>query len=67
MQTFYVGQIPPVTFGAGRICKLPELANRLANGPVFVIADAVLADFGVTDQLKIQMTEHGLTEVPLVS
>lgn len=61
MQTFYVGQIPPVTFGAGRICKLPELANRLANGPVFVIADAVLADFGVTDQLKSQMTEHGLT------
>ncbi|MEQ3710982.1 MAG: iron-containing alcohol dehydrogenase [Tateyamaria sp.] len=60
MQTFNMGQVPPVTFGAGRIRKLPDLVNDLGGGPVLVIADAVLADLGVTAQLTKQMSEKGI-------
>lgn len=60
MKTFNMGQVPPVTFGAGRIRKLPELAASLGGGPVLVVADAVLADLGVTERLASQMSEHEL-------
>lgn len=60
MQTFNMGQVPPVTFGAGRIRKLPDLVNDLGGGPIFIIADAVLADLGVTEQLAKQMAEKGI-------
>lgn len=60
MQTFNMGQVPPVTFGAGRIRKLPDLVNALGGGPVLVIADAVLADLGVTERLAKHMSDKGI-------
>ena len=48
MQTFNIGQVPPITFGAGRLRKLPDLVNALGGGPVLVIADTILAEFGAT-------------------
>jgi alcohol dehydrogenase class IV len=60
MQTFNMGQVPPVTFGAGQIRKLPDLVDNLGGGPVLVIADAVLADLGVTAQLTDQMSVKGI-------
>lgn len=60
MTTFNMGQVPPVTFGAGRSLKLPDLVNNFGGGPVLLIADAVLADLGVTDRLADQMSERGL-------
>ena len=60
MKTFNMGHVPPVTFGAGRIRKLPELAASLGGGPVLVIADTFLADLGVTGLLASQMSERGL-------
>ena len=61
MQTFNMGRVPPVTFGAGRLQKLPDIAKSFGDGPVFVVADAVLADLGVTDRLETQMTQAGLS------
>lgn len=60
MQTFNMGQVPPVTFGAGRSRKLPDLVDNLGGGPVLIIADAILADLGVTEQLTHQMSEKGI-------
>ncbi|MEM6305608.1 MAG: iron-containing alcohol dehydrogenase [Pseudomonadota bacterium] len=60
MQTFNMGRVPPVTFGAGRLSKLPELAAALGDGPVLVIADAVLADLGVTETLSGHFAKTGL-------
>jgi len=51
MQTFNMGRVPPVTFGAGRMSKVPDIVANLGGGPVLVIADAILADLGVTDRL----------------
>lgn len=55
-----MGQVPPVTLGAGRISKLPAIAARLGGGPVLVVADAILANLGVTEKLAGQMSEKGL-------
>ncbi len=63
MQTFNMGRMPPVTFGAGRISKVPDIVADLGGGPVFVIADAVLADLGITDRLTQDLTAKGLTFV----
>jgi len=60
MQTFNMGRVPPVTFGAGRIEKLPEIAQELGHGCVLVIADRILADLGVTDTLAAQMAAKGV-------
>lgn len=51
MQTFNMGRVPPVTFGAGRISKVPDLVAGLGGGPVMVVADAALAQFGVIARL----------------
>ncbi|MEM8693946.1 MAG: iron-containing alcohol dehydrogenase [Pseudomonadota bacterium] len=61
MRTFNMGQVPPVTFGAGRVQKLPNLATSLGSGPVLIIADAILADLGVTEHLKQLMSKKGLS------
>ncbi|MEM9846095.1 MAG: iron-containing alcohol dehydrogenase, partial [Pseudomonadota bacterium] len=51
MQMFNIGRVPPLTFGAGRLSKVPDLVEALGGGPVLIVADAVLADFGVADRL----------------
>ncbi len=61
LQTFNIGQVPPITFGAGRTRKLPDLVNTLGGGPVLVIADTILAELGVTDRLAHQLSERGIT------
>ncbi|MEL6463809.1 MAG: iron-containing alcohol dehydrogenase [Pseudomonadota bacterium] len=60
MRTFNMGQVPPVTFGVGRVNKLSELVKSLGGGPVLVVADAILAELGVTEQLESQMSKSGL-------
>ncbi|MEL6574012.1 MAG: iron-containing alcohol dehydrogenase [Pseudomonadota bacterium] len=60
MQTFNMGQVPPITFGAGRLRKLPDLVNALSGGPVLVVADAILAELGVTDRLAHQLSQKGI-------
>lgn len=60
MQSFNMGKVPPVTFGNGRIAKVPRLASALADGPVFIIADAILAELGMTDKLTSEMRAKGL-------
>ena len=60
MQTFNMGQVPPITFGAGRLRKLPDLVNVLGGGPVLVIADAILAELGATEELTHHLSEKGV-------
>ena len=60
MQTFNMGRVPPVTFGPGRMSKVPGLAAELGGGPVLVIADAALADLGVTQRLMEMFDGAGM-------
>lgn len=60
MQTFNMGQVPAVTFGAGRITKVPNLVNTLGGGPALIISDAILAELGVTDRLTDGLTAKGV-------
>ncbi|MEL7012592.1 MAG: iron-containing alcohol dehydrogenase [Pseudomonadota bacterium] len=55
MDMFNMGRVPPVTFGAGRVAKLPRLVSNLSGGPVLLVADAILAELGVTDRLAQDM------------
>ena len=61
MNRFNFGQVPPMTFGAGQVRKLPDLVAGLGGGPVLLIADTVLAELGVTDELTRQLADRGLT------
>ena len=61
MQQFNVGRVPPVTFGAGRIRKVPKIVKGLGGGPVLVIADAILAQLGVTETLAEDLTAENLS------
>lgn len=60
MQPFNMGQVPPVTFGAGRMAKMPRLVAELGGGPVLVIADAILAELGVTEKLSKRLAAKGI-------
>ena len=60
MGRFDMGRVPPVTFGAGRVAELPDLAKSIADGPVFVIADKVLADLGVTAKIANLFAKAGI-------
>lgn len=60
MQTFNMGRVPPVTFGAGRIAKVPSLVMELGGGPVFIVADSALSDLGVTDRLTDLLAAKGI-------
>lgn len=60
MQQFNMGRVPPVTYGAGRIAKVADIATGLGGGPVMIIADAALADLGVTDRLVSALAAAGL-------
>ena len=55
-----MGRVPPVTFGEGRVAKLPRLVSDLGGGPVLLVADAILADLGVTDRLAQDMAAKGI-------
>ncbi|SPJ29935.1 iron-containing alcohol dehydrogenase [Falsiruegeria mediterranea] len=61
MQAFNMGRVPPVTFGAGRIRKVGDIVAGLGGGPVLVIADAILAELGVTDTLAESLTAKGVS------
>lgn len=60
MQIFNMGQVPPVTFGAGRIAKVPKIVKTMNGGPVLIIADAILAQLGVTERLTQDLADHGV-------
>lgn len=60
MTNFNVGRVPPITFGVGRIAKVPSLVDVLGGGPVFVIADAYLATNGATDNLASLLKVKGI-------
>jgi alcohol dehydrogenase class IV len=60
MRTFNMGAVPPITFGAGRILKTPDLVNALGGGPVLIVADAVLAELGTTDRLTDALAAKGV-------
>ena len=60
MKTFDMGRVPPVTFGAGSVAKVPELVAVLGGGSVLVVADAALAAMGLTDRLTQGMVDAGI-------
>ncbi|MEL6621863.1 MAG: iron-containing alcohol dehydrogenase [Pseudomonadota bacterium] len=60
MQSFDMGRVPAVTFGVGRIAELPAIVDRVAKGPVLVVADAFLEDLGVTAQLAVSLRTAGI-------
>jgi alcohol dehydrogenase class IV len=61
MQRFTMGHMPGITFGAGRLTKLPSLAKPLGTGPLFIIADAALVALGVVGRLAKALAENGLS------
>lgn len=61
MKTFDMGRVPPVTFGAGTIATVPGLVTGLGGGPVLLIADAALAQFGAVDRLAEALSKAGIT------
>lgn len=63
MQTFNMGKTPPVTFGAGRIKKVSDLVAGLGGGPVLVVCDAALVEFGVVDKLTAGLDAGGIAHV----
>lgn len=60
MQTFNMGGVPPMTFGAGRVRKLPDLVAELGGGPVLIVADTILADLGLTDRVTEALSAAGV-------
>ena len=51
MKQFDAGQVPPMSFGAGRLGEVPGVVGALGGGPVLIVADAALAELGVTERL----------------
>lgn len=60
MQSFNLGQIPPVAFGAGRLLDAPGLVAAHGGGPVLVVADTVLAELGVVERLAEALGKAGI-------
>ncbi|MEO1681181.1 MAG: iron-containing alcohol dehydrogenase [Pseudomonadota bacterium] len=58
--SFDLGRVPPVTFGAGRMAEVPEIVAALGGGPALVVADAFLADIGVTARLASSLQTAGI-------
>ena len=59
MISFDAGRVPPISFGAGRLEEVPQIAAGIAPGPVFVVADRILADLGVTERLETAFADAG--------
>ncbi|WP_168797926.1 iron-containing alcohol dehydrogenase [Pacificoceanicola onchidii] len=60
MQPFNMGRVPPVTFGAGRMAKVPQIVSAMGGGPVLIVSDAILAELGVTDRLIAGLAAEGI-------
>ncbi|MFW5641871.1 MAG: iron-containing alcohol dehydrogenase [Roseicyclus sp.] len=60
LQTFNMGRTPPVTFGSGRIRKVPDLVAQLGGGPALIVADAVLAEIDVAGRLTEDLAAAGI-------
>lgn len=60
MKDFNTGRVPPVTFGVGRVAKIPKIAKGFGKGPVLVIADTVLAELGVTKRIASDVRAEGV-------
>ena len=60
MDMFNMGRVPPVTFGSGRVAKLPSLVRDIGGSPVLIVADAILADLGVTDRVAQDLAAKGI-------
>ncbi|MEM9248426.1 MAG: iron-containing alcohol dehydrogenase [Pseudomonadota bacterium] len=60
VETFNMGRVPPITFGAGRVEKIADLVSGLGGAPVLVIADRALADLGVTDRVTQPLASAGV-------
>ena len=60
MQTFNIAGAPPITFGSGRIAKVPAIVTGLGGGPVLIVADAALSELGITQRLMDLFTAEGL-------
>lgn len=61
MTPFDMGAVPPITFGAGTLATVPNIVAMLGGGPVLVVADAVLAELGVTDDLTASLRTQNIT------
>ena len=61
MSAFDMGRVPPITFGAGRLGEAASIITGFGagDGPVLVIADAVLSGLGVTDTLAAGLRSAG--------
>ena len=60
MQKFNMGRVSPVTFGAGRIVKVPKIVTAFGGGPVLIISDAILAELGATARLTMGLTTEDI-------
>lgn len=60
MQTFNMGRVPPITFGVGRIRKVPDIVTQMGGGPVLIVADSILAELGATERLTEDLAAKGI-------
>lgn len=60
MQNFDMGRVPPIYFGNGRLSDLPAVIDTVATGPVLIVADAILADLGMTDRVANDLKSAGI-------
>ncbi|MEO1613243.1 MAG: iron-containing alcohol dehydrogenase, partial [Pseudomonadota bacterium] len=61
MRDFDMGRVPAVSFGADRIRDVAGIAAGLGDGPVLIVADAFLAENGVTGRLCDDFAARGVT------
>lgn len=64
MQTFHMGQVPPVMCGAGGFAVVSKIVKTLNGGPAFLIADAKLTQRDITDRLTHDPADHGIAFGP---
>ncbi|MEM9754524.1 MAG: iron-containing alcohol dehydrogenase [Pseudomonadota bacterium] len=60
MTPFDMGRAPPVIFGSGRIAEVAGPIAALGGGPVLIVADAALAEFGMTARLEAALEIAGV-------
>ncbi|MEM7087981.1 MAG: iron-containing alcohol dehydrogenase [Pseudomonadota bacterium] len=63
MSTFNVGGVPPMTFGVGVIAEIPDVVKNMGGGPVLIVADAMLAQLGVTQRVTQHLDARGIDHV----
>ncbi|NRA99624.1 MAG: iron-containing alcohol dehydrogenase [Rhodobacteraceae bacterium] len=60
MNSFDMGRVPAVSFGNGRVADTAQVVGDLGGGPVFLIADAALAELGIAPELANTLNDAGL-------